>query len=449
MKLRWLRILALSAILYGTLLSTMLPSVWLSSHPVSAQSEGKIVVVMRWEGPLSPVWEQHLNRALSTVDKNKAALLIIELNTPGGSIGLMNTLVQRLRSSPVPVVVYVSPAGAMAGSAGTMLTLAGHVAAMAPETTIGAASPVGAQGEDIGETMAAKEKEMLRATVRSLADWRGKGAVELAEETIEKARAVSANEALEIGLVEIRARDLADLLAQLDGREVRFGDTTLTLATGGAALITVAPTFIEQALVILANPNLVFLLLSIGVQAILIELSSPGGWIAGFIGAVCITLAIYGLGVLPVNWFGAIFLIIAFILFILDIKAPTHGALTVAGVVSFIVGALVLFNSPNVPSFQRVSIPLVVGMSLFIGAIFLVILTFALRAQHTPQRMGIGGLVGQVGVARGDLVPDGPVQLGSELWTAHPADEHERIRKGERVEVVAVEGIHITVRKKG
>jgi membrane-bound serine protease (ClpP class) len=345
------------------------------------------------------------------------------------------------------VVVYVSPAGAMAGSAGTMLTLAGHAAAMAPETTIGAASPVGAQGEDIGTTMEAKEKEILRATVRSLAEWRGKPAVDLAEQTIENAKAASVSEALEVGMVDIRARDLNDLLTQLDGRSVHFGPDQVVLHTAGAAVLEVPQTVIEQILVVLASPNLVFLLLSIGVQAILIELSSPGGWVAGFIGVVCITLAVYGLGVLPVNWFGGIFMITAFILFVLDIKAPTHGALTVAGVASFIVGALVLFNSPNVPSFQRVSIPLVVGTGLFIGSLFLIVLTFALRAQRAPILMGsTSSLVGKVGVARADLEPEGPVQLGSELWTARPVEAHVAIKKGERVEVVAIEGLNLRVR---
>jgi membrane-bound serine protease (ClpP class) len=148
-----------------------------------------------------------------------------------------------------------------------------------------------------------------------------------------------------------------------------------------------------------------------------------------------------------VNWFGAVFMVIAFVLFVLDIKAPTHGALTAAGVVSFIIGALVLFNSPNVPTFQRVSIPLVVGTGLFIGAIFFVIMTIALRAQRAPVRMGIGGLVGQVGIARGDLAPSGPVQLGSELWTAISADRQVPIKKGERVEVIEVNGIELKVRK--
>jgi membrane-bound serine protease (ClpP class) len=440
---RWMRIIALAAICSGLFLGTVMSTGLSKGTTVFGP-----VVVMRWDGPLNPIWEQHLTRALLAAQNQDASALVIELNTPGGSVILMNLLVQRIRSSPIPVVVYVSPAGAMAASAGTMLTLAGHAAAMAPETAIGAASPVGAQGEDIGATMEAKEKEMLRATVRSLAEWRGQKAVDLAEATIETAKAVSVSEALEAGLVDIRARDLNDLIAQLDGRSVRLAGEAFILHTTGASIIEIPQTYIEQLLVVLANPNLVFLLLSIGVQAILIELSSPGGWVAGFVGVVCLALAVYGLGILPVNWFGMIFLIVAFVLFFLEIKAPTHGGMTIAGVTSFIVGALVLFNSQHVPSFQRVSIPLVVGTALFLGAIFMLIMSFAVRAQFAPIRIGdLGNLVGQVGIARGNLAPEGPVQLGSELWTARLIDPRTTVRKGERVEVVAVDGLNLTVRK--
>ncbi len=168
----------------------------------------------------------------------------------------------------------------------------------------------------------------------------------------------------------------------------------------------------------LTNSAIVFLLVTIGVQAILIEISSPGGWVAGFIGVVCLALAAYGLGVLPVNWFGVVFLILAFVLFILDIKAPTHGALTAAGTVSLIVGALVMFNSPNVPSFQRVPVPLIIGASASTGIIFFVIMLIGVRAQKTPVSMGAESLVGRVGIARTGLAPRGQVQLGGELWTA-------------------------------
>jgi len=185
------------------------------------------------------------------------------------------------------------------------------------------------------------------------------------------------------------------------------------------------------------------------VQAILIELSSPGGWVAGFIGAVCLSLAAYGLGILPVNWFGLVFLAIAFVLFVLDIKAPTHGALTAAGVASLIVGALVLFNSPSVPAVERVSVPLVVIVSLLSGALFFTFVFFGVRAQKTPLRMGMEILPGRVGVVRDPLAPAGTVQLGGELWTAESIDRGEALPSDTRVEVVRVEGNKLFVRRIG
>jgi membrane-bound serine protease (ClpP class) len=318
---------------------------------------------------------------------------------------------------------------------------------MAPETAIGAASPVGSEGQDLGETMQAKSKNILRATVRSLAERRGQPAIDLAEQTIETAQAASASEALEVGLVDFIADDLDDLLDKLDGFQVETLLGSKTLHTANAHVEEVVPSFIEQLLSILTNPTIVFLLLTVGVQAILIELSSPGGWVAGFIGAVCLALAAYGMGVLPVNWFGIVFLIIAFVLFILDIKAPTHGGLTAAGVISLIVSALVLFNSPSVPAELHVPVPLIIGVSLATGAIFFVMMLFAVRAQHRPIRMGAESMAGRIGVARGAIAPAGQVQLGGEQWTAELAPGEAPIDSGERVEVVTVQGLKLIVRK--
>lgn len=414
-----------------------------------AQDAGPLVLVLSADGPVSRSMVQYLERGIQIAERRNAELLVFELNTPGGQVTLMQDMVEDIRASQVPVVVYISPRGAMAGSAGTLITLAGHVAAMAPETAIGAASPVGSQGEDLGETLEAKEKNILKATVRALAERRGQRAIELAESTIESAQAASAREALEAGMVDIIAADLDDLLEQLDGRSVTLQDQQRTLSTTGAIAERISRSFIEEILDTLANPNIVFLLITIGVQSILIEISSPGGWVAGFIGVVCLSLATYGLGILPVNWFGLIFLVTAFVLFVLDIKAPTHGALTVAGVASLIVGALVLFNSPNVPSFQRVSVPLVIGVSITSGAIFFGILLFALRAQSSPVRMGQESLVGRTGIVRVPLTPTGSVQLGGELWSAELAEGEEALQPGTRVQVVRVEGLRLVVRKSG
>ena len=417
-------------------------------QPVRAQGDKPLALVLTAEGPVMPAMREYIRRGLGVADQRGADLVIIQLNTPGGSIGTMQEIIGDIGSSPVPVVVYVAPRRAWAGSAGTLITLAGHVAAMAPETVIGAASPVGSGGEDLGETLARKEKEALKAIARSLAERRGPKAVELAELTIEEAKAVSANEALKAGLIDFIATDMQDLLRQLDGFTVETVNGSRTLETTGAVTDALPVTLIEQILWMLTDPNIAFLLLSIGVQAILIEISSPGGWVAGFIGVVCLALATYGMGVLPVNWFGLIFLLTAFVLFILDIKAPTHGALTTAGVGSFIVGALILFNSPGTPQFQRVSIPLVIAVGVGIGIMFAIILAIALRAQRAPALMGMGSLLQRTGIARDWLGKTGQVQVGSELWSAEAEAASAKIRKGDAVEVVQVKGLRLIVRKK-
>ncbi|GAB4503037.1 MAG: nodulation protein NfeD [Anaerolineales bacterium] len=419
----------------------------LAFQPARAQTDAPLALVLDAQGAVTPAMREYIARGLKLAEQRGADLVIFQLNTPGGDIGTMQEIVTLIRASEVPVVVYVAPRGAWAGSAGTVITLAGHVAAMAPETAIGAASPVGAQGEDLNETMQAKAREITKATVRALAERRGAKAVELAEATIESARAASANEALAVGLIDFVAADVPDLLDQLDGFEVQMADGPRTLETSGAVTETVEASFIEQLLAMLINPNIVFLLLTIGVQAIFIELSSPGGWVAGFVGIVCLALAAYGLGVLPVNWFGVVFLVISFVLFILDVKAPTHGALTAAGIVTFIVGALVLFNSPGTPQFQRVSLPLVILVGILTGAGFGVIVGFGIRALRAPIRAGRETLIGKVGYARSDFDLTGQVQVEAELWTAEAAPGSEKIRKGDRVEVLEVQGLRLRVRK--
>jgi len=407
-----------------------------------------LAMVLTADGAITPTMTEYLRRGIRLAEQRGAEVLIFQLNTPGGGVDVMGDIVEIIRASQIPVVVYVAPRGAVAGSAGTVITLAGHVAAMAPETAIGAASPVGAQGEDIGETMEAKVKEILKAQVRSLAEGRGIDAVALAEATIEDATAVSASEALEVGLVDFIASDVNDLLSQMDGFTVETMEGQRTLQTANAEVSSMELTLIEQLLSVLTNPNIVFILLTIGVQAILIELSNPGGWVAGFIGVVCLALATYGLGVLPVNWFGLIFLATAFVLFLLDLKTPTLGALTAAGVGSLIVGALVLFNSPATPQFQRVSVPLVIVSSLITGGIFAIALAFAIRAQRTPIRTGRAAQVGRVGVVR-DEIPafgSGSVQVGGELWSAESA-QGVSITPGSRVEVLDVSGNRLRVKE--
>jgi membrane-bound serine protease (ClpP class) len=367
--------------------------------------------------------------------------LIVVLNTPGGQTDLMNEIVQDLLQANVPVVVYVYPAGAYAASAGTLITLGAHVAAMAPNTTIGAASPVGQQGEDLGETMETKVKEDLKAQARALAARRGQEAAAWAESAVEEARAATAEEALALGVIDFVAVDLNDLLQQMDGFVVEVLGREVILHTAGAAVQELPMTFVEQLLHLITNPTIAFILLTIGINAILFELSSPGGYAAGIVGVVCLLLAFYALGVLPVNYTGLILIALAFVLFVVDIKAPTHGVLTAGGIVSLVAGALLLFNSP----LYRVSLSAVVAVALVSGLFFAFAVAKVVQAQRRPAVTGREGLVGEVARARTALDEEGTVFVKGELWRATAVDGP--IEAGALVEIVAVDGFCLVVKK--
>lgn len=413
-----------------------------------AQSREPVAVVLTVDGPIMPAMRDYIQRGIKTAEQRNADLVVIELNTPGGQIDTMLEIITSIRASEIPVVVYVSPKNAIAGSAGAMITMAGHASAMAPETSIGASSPITSSGEDLNTTSDRKVKEIVKASIRPYVTPRGKAALELAEAMVDDAKAVTANEALEAKLIDFIADDTEDLLQHLNGFTVQMDSGPVTLNTEDIETQPLDIGFIEQLLLLLTDPNIAFILLAVGVQSVIIEISSPGGWAAGFIGAVCLTLAAYGIGVLPVNWFGGIFLLIAFVLFVLDIKAPTHGALTIAGVASFIVGALMLFNSPGTPDFQRVSVPLVIGTSVVIGLLFFAVLMVVLRVRHTPIQTGSESLSGKTGTAQTFEGEAGQVLVGGEVWSADKAAGSESIRKGDKIEVVEVRGLRLIVKKK-
>jgi membrane-bound serine protease (ClpP class) len=428
------------AALYAALLAMFLLAAWL---PAAAQ--GSRVYVLTLNGPLTPAQAAYLQRAIQQAQGPESELIILQLNTPGGDIGLMQNMVASIRGSQVPVVVFVAPRGALAGSAGTIVTLAGDAAAMAPETVIGAASPVGSQGQNLDTTEQTKLKEALKAEARTLAAQRPPAAIALAQNAIETAQAATASEAKASGLVDFLASDVPDLLRQMDGYRITVNGQAHTLHTSRLEVVPLDMNLLESVLDLLTNPNVVFLLLTIGAQALLIELSNPGGWIPGVIGAVSLALAFYGLGVLPVNWFGLIFIGLAFVLFVLEVHAPTHGALAATGTASLVAGALVLFNSPGSPDFFRVSVPLVVITALLIALAFVTLLTFALRAQRRPVVLGMESLIGR----EGEMRTGQSVQLAGEVWTAAPADgDAARLEPGQRVVVTAVQGLKVLVRPK-
>ena len=416
----------------------------LSAAPDHSRAAGEFVLLLDADGPVAPVMEGYIERGIAYAEENAAELIVIRLNTPGGNVTTTQAIVQDIRSTRVPVVVYVAPSGAMAASAGTLITLAGHAAAMAPETVVGAASPISADGTDLAETSEAKAKEVLAATARALAERRGETAQTLAAATVTEARAVSATEALRAGMIDFIATNVDDLLAQLDGFTVDVLGQSITLRTANLPIETLTLTPLEQVLSVLTDPTLVFTLLSLGTLLIIIEFSSPGGWVAGVVGFICVAFALYGLGVLPINWLGAAFIALAVILFILEVQNPaTTGILAVSGGIGLVIGAVILFSRPELAPFGELSIPVVIVQALILTALFLFLITRGLAARRSPTVTGVSALVGQVARARTDLDPDGTVFIEGERWAA--TSTGGKVSAGARVRVVAVDRLRLVV----
>ncbi len=407
---------------------------------VHGQDAGNVILAV-FKGPVTPVLVSYLDRAISRAEETAAAAVILQLDTPGGSVDITKEIVQRIQASKVPVIVYVAPRGAHAGSAGTFITLAGHAAAMAPGSSIGAASPVGSEGADLPETLRAKATNILVADIKNLAARRGEKAAAWAEKAVSEAAAATADEALALGVVDAIARDVTELLDKLDGKEVLVHGETVRLALRGRAVQEIPLNPLEGLLNAITNPAIAAILLTIGLNAILFELSNPGGWVAGAIGAVCLLLAFYALGTLNANWTGLGFIALAFVLFVLDIKAPTHGVLTIAGIASFIFGAYLLFNTPEL------SVPW--GTIIFLAAVtagfFAFVIAKALLAQRPQPKTGSEVLIGATATVRQALAPEGLVFVEGELWRAR--SEGETIAVGERVVVTGRDGLWLQVRK--
>ena len=408
------------------------------ASPASAQT-ARPVLVMDVSGPVTPVMLSYIERGIREAETRNAEALVITLNTPGGDVNLTKSIVQAIIASDVPVVVYVAPRGAFAASAGTLITLAGHAAAMSPSTSIGAASPVGEQGQDLPETEKAKITNILQADIEGLAKRRGPKAVEWAGQAVAQAKAATSDEALNLGVIDFIAADVPDLLRQMDGFHVTVHDQGVTLHTQGAPVEPLPMTAIENLLHTITNPNIAFILMTIGINGILFELSSPGSYAPGIVGAICLLMAFYALGVLDVNYTGLLFIILAFVLFVVDVKAPTHGILTAGGIVSFALGSLILFNSP----FYAISRGLVVSVALTTGAFFAFVVAKAVAIQRRPVTTGAEALIGAVAVARTDLSPTGTVFLKGERWEAEAEDGP--IEAGAKVRVKAMEGFRLRV----
>jgi len=405
-----------------------------------AHAQGLATVeVLTAEGAVTPVVARYIERGIREAEFNGAELLVIRLDTPGGSVNVMQEIVQAMIAADVPIAVYVAPDGAQAVSAGTFVVLAGHIAAMAPNTRIGAASPVGGQGEDLPETEKAKATNVLVAQIKSLTDRRGERAVAWAEKAVRSAEAATAQEALDVGVVDMIVPSVDALLAEVDGREVKLQTRTVVLQTAGANTVDLPMTLVEQFLHTLTDPNIAYILLILGINGLLFELANPTGFLAGVIGAICLVMGFYALGVLGVNYAGLALIALAFVLFVVDIKAPTHGVLTTGGIISFVLGSLVLFNTP----FYSVSRGLIASVAIVTAGFFAFAIGAAVRAQRRKPTTGVEGLIGAIAEVRSDLDPEGMVFLQGERWKART--EGEPMKRGEMVRILAVDGFELVV----
>lgn len=406
-----------------------------------------MVHLLSIDGVIGPPAERYLSRGLDDAATEGAALVVLQLNTPGGLESSMRGMAEALLSSTTPVVVYVSPSGARAASAGMFLTLAANVAAMAPGTNIGAAHPVGIGG-DVEEAAAEKVAQDAAALARSLADARGRNAA-WAERAVLESVSVTAEEALRLDVVDVIAATLDELLADLDGREVTTMAGDVTLRTADAHVVERPMTIAERVLQTITDPNIAYILFTIGVIGIIAELYNPGTLFPGLTGAISLILAFVAFGSLPISWAGVVLILLAIGLFVGELYTEGIGVLAGAGLVAFVLGSLMLYSpispaSPAMPD-ARVSPWLVGGMSAAIGAFFLFVLRSVIRMRGSPAVSGPQALVGRVGIAVSDIEPHGQVRIDTEVWSA--VAESGTIRAGEEAEVVGVEGVTVRVRR--
>ena len=414
--------------------------------PTGPAPSSNVVKVVEARGTINPSLAHYLTRAIDQAEAEGAAALVIELDTPGGLDSSMRQIIQRILASNVPVMVYVAPSGARAGSAGAYITYAAHVAAMAPNTTIGSATPVqvGEGGEQtMSPEMRAKVTNDAVSYIRTLAERRGRNA-DWAEQAVREAANVTETQAHELGVVDFVARDVGDLLRQADGRAIDVPSGQLTLRTAGAAVERVEMGWVDGFLHVISDPTIAYILLSLGTMGIFFELSNPGSILPGVVGGICLLLGFYALGTLPVNWAGLLLMGFAILLIVVDLFAPTHGVLTVGGLAAFVFGSLLLFNVPDAAPWLRVSLWAIAGVSMTMGLFFLVVARLVARGQRRKVTTGREGLIGMVGRARTELAPSGMVFVDGALWEA--VSESGPVSAGARVDVVAMDGLLLQVR---
>ncbi len=413
--------------------------------PPPAQADSHYIMVLDADGAIVPAMDNYLERGIKKAESDNAELVIIQLDTPGGTLSAMESIIQHILESDVPVVVYVAPRGATAGSAGAIITLAGHQSAMAPDTVIGAASPINGDGTDLTETVETKAQNVMLAKARTLTEGRSPEARALAEDMITDATTLTAEEALEAGVIDYIATDIQDLITQLDGQTIIVNDNEVTLELTGLEIRNVDMNFVEQALLILTDPVLVFSLLSVGVLLIIIELSAPGGWLAGTLGAISLLLSLYGLGVLPINWVGLVLILASLVMFAIEIQTPgTQGLLSFGAAISLGLGGYIMFNRPEVEPYGELPLFLILIESALFGMAGAGVVFVAVRTKSTKIITGSHGMIGEIGEVRRALEPQGMVFVHGELWKAE-TQNGAHVEVGQKVEVVELDSLRVKV----
>jgi membrane-bound serine protease (ClpP class) len=425
-----------------------------TSMALPARAASDTVVVVDLDTIIHPIAERYLERALDRATDDGAAAVVIAIDTPGGLLSSTRQMVTLLFESRIPVIVYVSPAGSRAASAGTFITMAGHIAAMAPGTNIGAASPISGDGQDIPDTLKDKIFEDTAAEIRAIAQRRGRP-VEPLEATVLEAKAYTAQEALAIGIIDYVAESIPHLLELVHGTEVRVqgltGEETVVLQTAGKALVNVEPGFFDKLLSLIADPNIAFLLISLGGLGIYFELMAPGSIIPGVFGLLALGMGFVALGNLPGNWVGAALMLLAFALAIAEVNVDGFGVLGLAASVSFIAGGVLLFGHFGTPAplFPDISVSLGVlvpaGALAGAGSVALAVASNKGRRKLKNRPPTTMMLVGAAGVVETRLDPEGTVHVHGEIWNAH-SDSDETVGVGSTVVVTEEIGATLTVR---
>ncbi|MBW7848911.1 MAG: nodulation protein NfeD [Rhodospirillales bacterium] len=423
------------------------------------QPAAKLAVLIRIEGPIGPATSEYVGRAMETAAERQAALVILQMDTPGGLDTSMRDIIRDVLSSAVPVVGFVAPQGARAASAGTYIMYASHVAAMAPGTNLGAATPVqlgggsqplpggeapekdgeGAAGKPGPDAMASKAINDAAAYIRSLAELRGRNA-DWAERAVREAASLSANQALKLGVIEVIAEDVASLLAQLDGRTVSVGAGERRLDTDGAVVEVIEPDWRTELLSLLTNPNVAFILMLVGVYGLIFELSNPGAIFPGVLGAVCLMFGLYALNVLPVNYAGLALVVLGIAFMVAEAFLPSFGVLGIGGLVAFAAGATILFDT-DIPGYS-LSWPVIIGTTVVMAAALLLLLAYVVKAQRRPVTTGQEHMIGALGRVVEWQGTAGRVRVDGDLWRAvgHPG-----LAPGKGIRVIKIRGLTLTV----